>query len=45
MQAKPALLEYNDLPKIIFCFENMFLNGLKHCSKYFEGPRNLFELN
>jgi hypothetical protein len=31
---KTALLEYNDLPKIIFCSKNMFLFGLEGCLEY-----------
>jgi hypothetical protein len=37
--SKTALLEYNDLPKIIFCYENMFLFGLEGCLEYL----NFFE--
>jgi hypothetical protein len=32
--SKTALLEYNDLPKMIFCSENMFLLGLEGCLEY-----------
>jgi hypothetical protein len=31
MQAKLLLLEYNDLPKIKFCSQNMFLIVLEGC--------------
>jgi hypothetical protein len=36
MQAKLLLLEYNDLPKIKFCSENMFLIGLEGCLEDFK---------
>jgi hypothetical protein len=32
--SQTALLEYNDLTKIIFCSENMFLFGLEGCLEY-----------
>jgi hypothetical protein len=34
MQAKPLCYAHKVLFKNIFYFENMFLNGLKHCSEY-----------
>jgi hypothetical protein len=42
--SQTALLEYNDLPKIIFCSETHVSFGLEGCLEYLKKIRNLFEL-